>query len=247
MSGIDNERNIKEPLRKNEDLGWLFDLPKGILRIYYGDFVFMGRIYLHNVGGRITFDDLYVWMRDGRDRILEKIEDLKETVIKDYYEAQELINKHSRIMKKYDIKELECCVDGCKFKIHLMFENYQLDLLFGYYFRTNNLYSDSRRLLKVLHKLVDDGMAGVKKYEEWLKVACVLEEHDISIGWFRYFRINNGKIYLKGKDWLNSYPELASKLVDICDKKTYTYKRSDYSMDYDDIEVFRTTLDLLEG
>lgn len=243
MKQFEEERLIST----NVDLGWLFNLPDGVFRVYYGNLLFCGRTYLHNIGGRITFEQLYNWMKDGPARLLEKIEDFKETVLKDYDEAKEYLNKHRKLMKEYDIKEIEGYVDGGKFKIHLIFENYQLDLFFGYYFRTNNIYEDGGRLLRILHKLVAEGKEGVKKYNEWLKVACVLEEHDINIGWFRYFRINKGKIYLKGKDWLSGYPELATKLVDMCDKRTYTYKRSDYSMDYDDIEVFRTTLDLLEG
>lgn len=237
-----NTYNEKRKLEDNMDLGWLFGLPVGVVRIYYGNFMFLDKVYLYNVGGKITFEELYAWMRDSIYKLLDEIEYLKETIIADYEEAKRLIEKNKKLMGKYYIKEPLLGVEGGRLKVHILFENYTKDRLFGYYNRTNTVYSNGGRMLKILNKIIDEGEDGIKKYYEWLEAEKIFRDHGIEIGWFRYFKVKDNCIYLKGKDWNTTLGDLGSKLTMLCSKK-----EGDLCLEYNNKEEFTTLLDFLEG
>jgi len=237
MERLEENRKVSS----NVDLGWLWDLPEGVVHVYYGTFYFLGKSYLHDVSGNYTFHELANWMKYGEDKIIDKIEELSETVGKDIKEAKEYIEKHKRILSKYKIKEIYSYTDGGKLKVRLMFEDISYEYLFGYYFRTNCIYLDSKRLLNILHRVVEKGKNGVKEYQEWLEVVHILGNHGITMDWFRYFRIKGNRLILKGKYWLEVYDE-GNKFASICDKA----KNGELSIDYESLEVLDTILEMLE-
>ena len=243
MKQFEEERLIST----NVDLGWLFDLPDNVLYVYYGNLIFLGKTCLHNISGRITYNELYNWMKDGHERLLEKIEDLKEDIIKDYKEAQEYIGKHNKLLAKYWIKEVSTFVEGGHLKIRLIFEDFHKELLFGYYHRTNCMYENGSRLLRILEKIVDSKENGVKLYHEWLMVNDIFHKHSIEVSWFRYFKIINGKLYLKGKGWNTIYADIGDKVINICSRKKHKNKSDELYLDYDGPEELELLLNFLDG
>lgn len=241
MERLEEDRKVS----CNVDLGWLWDLPEGVVHVYYGTFYFLGKSYLYDVGGNYTFHELANWMKYGKDKIIDKIEELSETVGKDIKEAKEYIEKHKRILSKYKIKEIYSYTDGGKLKIRLMFEDMSYDYLFGYYFRTNCIYLDSKRLLNILHRVVEKGKNGASEYLKWLEVVNILGKHGITMDWFRYFRIKGDRLILKGKYWLYDWDE-GSKLANICEKKDCKSRGNELSMCYESPEVLDMMLEMLE-
>ena len=241
MERLEEDRKVSS----NVDLGWLWDLPEGVVHVYYGTFYFLGKGYLYDVGGNYTFHELANWMKYGKEKIIDKIEELSETVGKDIKEAKRYIEKHKIILSKYKIKEIYSYTDGGKLKVRLMFEDISYEYLFGYYFRTNCIYLDSRRLLNILYRVVEKGKNGASEYLKWLEVVDILGKHGITMDWFRYFRIKGDRLILKGKYWLYDWDE-GSKLANICEKKDCKSRGNELSMCYESPEVLDMMLEMLE-
>jgi len=160
------------------------DLPKAMFPV-------IERPMLEYVLENISFIDeneTYIIVGYGKEKIMDKREELSENVGKDIKEAKRYIEKHKIILSKYKIKEIYSYTDGGKLKVRLMFEDMSYEYLFGYYFRTNCIYLDSKRLLNILHRVVEKGKNGASEYLKWLEVVNILGKHGITMDWFRYFR-----------------------------------------------------------
>lgn len=242
---INEEKHI---VKHNEDLGWLFGLPEGVLYVYYGGLIFLNYGWFHKLDncGRPVINNMtiseVVRLIKSDTGLIERIECLSKGVVRDYYDANEMLSKHKKLLSKYGIKELEPVVDGHSFVIKLWFEDFENDSMFRFYFRTSGSYMDGRVLLKLLGRIVDKGEDGVKEYNKWLEFARLLKKFDIEIGWFNYFRLEGDNIVFKGKDWrLDWCTDFEKKLISICEKD----KGNNYRMRCGSIEEFDALLELL--
>ena len=204
------------------DLGWLYNLPKGLVYVSYDRLYVFGRIEMINTTHK-TFSNVVDFIK-GNSRLKSKLEE-SASIIAEYEEMDKVVNQNMELLSKYRIKDLVCGLDVGRFYIHIEFENFSSEQRFSYYFRTNCKYFTVGTLKKLITRILKKGEDGLREYDEWVKVAKVF------------------KMILKGKDWNQTWwDNVSPKLIDICQKR-----EKDWVIDYNGSEGFETLLDLLEG
>lgn len=222
------------------DLGWLYNLPKGLVYVSYDRLYVFGRIEMINTTHK-TFSNVVDFIKNN-SRLKSKLEE-SANIIAEYEEMDKVVKQNIELLSKYRIKDLVCGLDVGRFYIHIEFENFSSEQRFSYYFRTNCKYFTVGTLKKLITRILKKGEDGLREYDEWVKVAKVFKRHNVSIGWYKYFRLQGDKMILKGKDWNQTWwDNVSPKLVDICKKR-----ENDWVIDYNGSEGFETLLDLLEG
>lgn len=222
------------------DLGWLYNLPEGLVYVSYDRLYVFGKIEMINTTKK-TFSNVVDFIK-GNSRLKSKLEE-SASIIAEYEEMDKIVNQNKDLLSKYRIKDFVCGLDVGRFYIHIDFENFSSELRFSYYFRTNCKYFTVGTLKRLINRILKNGEAGVNDYQEWVTNAKIFKRHGISLGWFKYFRLQDGKMILKGKDWNQTWWDSVSpKLIDLCEKR-----EKDWVIDYNGSEAFDTLLSFLEG
>ena len=227
-------------MTSNMDLGWLYDLPNGLVYVSYDRLFVFGKIEMINTTHK-TFSNIVDFIKKN-PRLKNKLEE-SAGIIAEYEEMDKIVNQNKDLLSRYRIKDLVCGLDGGKFYIHVEFENFSSERRFSNYFRTSCKYYKAGTLKKVIDRVIRNGEAGANDYQEWVANAKIFKKHNISLGWFRYFKLQDGKMIMKGKEWKQTWwDNVGPKFIDICEKR-----EKDWVIDYNGPEAFDTLLSLLEG
>jgi len=242
MKRVTGKEYIGYKFESCKDLGYIFGLPERVIYLLYGNLYILDD-YVCKVSDRfIDFEDLIKFIEEDYD-ICKVYGNKIDAYLADFYDLEDYIKENRKLLSYYKIKYISMEINGKDMKVKLIFEDHDADLLFGYYFRSRNEYSDVKILWRLLYRIVGDGDNGIKLYSEWLSLVSILGMKGIGMGWFRYIRVIGDKLVFRGNDWVKSNNEKVKYLISICGDKDKRY--NGWVIDYDGVEGFGNLLELL--